>query len=83
MVGEKDAPQSVPAWPGFCNVAQSDQVIWPSNIGYLPVIPSSPTQLCTVYTFLVRSLATADKLNQRDVVIHLNNLFTKGTKTFF
>ena len=47
---EKDAPQSVAGWPGFCNVAQSDQILWPSNIGYLSVIPSSPTQLPTVYT---------------------------------
>ena len=80
---EKDAPQSVPDWSGFCNVAQSDQILWPSNIGHLPVIPSSPTQLPTVYILMVRSLATVDKLNQHDVVIHLKNLFTKGTKTFF
>ena len=80
---EKDAPQSVPGWPGFCNVAQSDQIIWPSNIGYLPVITSSPTQLSTVYTLLVRSLATADKLNQQDEVTHLKNHFTEGTKRCF
>ena len=78
---EKDSPQSVAGWTGFCNVAQSDQILRPSNIGYLPVIPPCPTQFSTVYTLLVRSLAT-DKLNQHDGVIHLNNLFTKGTKTF-
>ena len=80
---EKDAPQSVADWPGFCNVAQSDQILRPSKIGYLPVIPSSPTQLPTVYILMVRSLATADKLNQHDVVIHLKNRFSKGTKTFY
>ena len=64
--------QSVPGWSGFCNVAQSGQMIRPSSIGYLPVIPSSPTELSTVYTLLTRSLATADQLNQHDVVIVLD-----------
>ena len=52
----------------------------------LPGIPYSPIQLSTVCISLVRSLATAGKLNQHDKVIHLNNLnnlFTKGTKMFF
>ena len=83
MVRKKDAPQSVAGWPGFCNVAQSDQILRPSNIEYLPVIPSSPTQLPTVYILMVRSLATVDKLSQHDVVIHLKNRFIKGTKAFF
>ena len=80
---EKDTHLSVAGWPGFCNVAQSDQILRPSNIGYLPVIPSSPTQLSTVYILMVRSLATVDKLNQHDVAIHQKNCFTKGTKAFF
>ena len=49
-----------------------DDVKQPSVIGYLPVIPASPTELSTVYLLLKCSLAVADALNQHGVVMVLD-----------
>ena len=64
--------QPVPGWSGFCTLSQADQPIQPSSVGYLPVIPTSPTELSTVYTMLHRSMSTADRFGQHDVVIVLD-----------
>ena len=41
-------------------------------VGYLSVIPASPTEKSTVYALLKRSLSLADKLKQHDVIIVLD-----------
>ena len=61
--------QPVPGWSGFCALSQVDQPIPPSSVGYMPVIPASPTELSTVYTMLHRSMSTADRFGQHSVVI--------------
>ena len=43
-----------------------------STIGYLPVIPSSPTELATVHEAMTRSCAIAKALNQEHVIITLD-----------
>ena len=48
--GQQEMEQTTPGWSAFnASVAQSD-VIQPSRISYLPVIPASPTELSTVHT---------------------------------
>ena len=64
--------QKTPGWAGFHSLVESDRVIRRSVVGYLPVIPSSPTEMGTVYQLLLRSLAIADRLRQRSVVIALD-----------
>lgn len=64
--------QIVPGWSAFNAALAKDEVVRPSVVGYLPVIPSSPTELSTVYMMLKRSLAVADELQQDDVIIVLD-----------
>ena len=40
-----------------------------SSIGYLPVIPASPTESSTVLEILQHDTAIADKLDQEDITI--------------
>ena len=47
---------------------------------YLPTIPTSPTQLSTVYRLLERSIAVADRLQQTSVVIVLNQAIYSKTQ---
>ena len=64
--------QKTPGWAGFHSLVESDRAIRRSVVGYLPVIPSSPTEMGTVYQLLLRSLAIANRLRQRSVVIALD-----------
>ena len=45
-------PQLTPGWSAFNAALARDQLVRPSVVGYLPVIPSSPTELSTVYMML-------------------------------
>ena len=57
----------MPGWTGF-NTRLSD--VKPlSQIGYLPIIDASPTQMSTVYTILLRSVALCDLLELPSVVV--------------
>ena len=70
--GQAGGQQKTPSWTAF-NVSVADKnMVRPCVVGYLPVIPASPTELSTVYVLLKRSLATADELEQHDVVITLD-----------
>ena len=60
------------SWSAFNSSLTGDAVVRPSVIGYLPMLPTSPTQLSTVYILLKRSLAQADKLKQTGVVVILD-----------
>lgn len=64
MEGPKAMVQAVPSWSGFCSIAQDNQVSRPSNNGYLPVIPSLPTELSTIHTMMQRVLAIHDPTQQ-------------------
>ena len=63
--------QMTPGWTAF-NVLTVNNEIRRSAVGYLPAIPSSPTQMSTVYQLLLRSLAVANELCQESVVIVLD-----------
>ena len=57
--------QTLPGWSEFCSMLQSAQESLPSNVGYLPVIPASPTELSTI---LERKRAIARTLEQDDII---------------
>lgn len=61
-----------PGWAGFNALVSRHEIVRHSIVGYLPVIPSSPTEIHTVYKLLVRSLAVADQLKQSSVAIALD-----------
>lgn len=50
----------------------SNDILKTSVVGYLPVTPSSPTQLSTVCLLLKHSVELTDGLNQHDIVIVLD-----------
>lgn len=59
--------------PGFdryyhCRTKQ-DTIIPSTNVGYLPVIDASPTDLNTVHTILSHSTSVTDSLKQKEIVI--------------
>ena len=64
--------QTVPGWSGFNAIATSEDVPQHSTVGYLPVIPASPTELSTVYVRLRKSISVADTLQQEDVGVTLD-----------
>ena len=64
--------QATPVWSAFNGLLARHDVIWARVIGYLPVIPASPTEKATVFTLLKRSLSIADHLKQHDAVIVLD-----------
>ena len=69
---QEELLQSVPAWSGFSLLVSSEHEIRLSNVGYLPVIPASPTEISTVYLLLKRSVATAERLGQAHIVVVLD-----------
>ena len=63
-----DVDLSVPSWSAFNALAcPSSPAV--TEVGYLPVIPSSPTELSTVYELLKRSCAIAAEMHQHHDVI--------------
>ena len=66
-----EEPQAVQPWSAF-NAAVCTTVPQPSIIGYLPVIPNSPTELATVYELMKRSCMTSKQLNQPHTIITLD-----------
>ena len=62
--------QIIPAWSAF-NAAVSQPPPC-STLGYLPVIPSSPTELATVHEAMERSCALAKALRQEHVIITMD-----------
>ena len=65
-----DAPQTVSPWSAF-NAAVG-KASPRSTVGYLPIIPASPTELSTVYEAMLRSCAIAKALHQEHVIITLD-----------
>ena len=53
----------VPNWTGFNTLLRRNDSLVKANIGYLPMIPASPTDYDTVYSILKRSVAIADELS--------------------
>ena len=64
--------QVVPGWSGFMSIMNKDVKVQESAVGYMPVIPSSPTQLGTVYLLLRRSMDLANQLGQPEIVVVLD-----------
>eukprot|EP00057_Strongylocentrotus_purpuratus_P019489 XP_011673963.1 PREDICTED: uncharacterized protein LOC105442958 [Strongylocentrotus purpuratus] len=60
---------ALPGWSGFNTLLQRCDIPPLTNIGYLPVIDASPTNLNTVYTILCRSVAIADQLGLNRIVV--------------
>ncbi|XP_067300890.1 uncharacterized protein [Pseudorasbora parva] len=59
----------LPGWTGHNTLLQRGTIPQQSNIGYLPVIDASPTDLDTVHTILTRSIEIADKLELNEIVL--------------
>lgn len=59
----------LPGWTGHNTLLQRGTILQQSNIGYLPVIDASPTDLDTVHTILTRSSEIADKLELNEIVL--------------
>ena len=59
----------LPGWTGFNTLIHRGALPPPTNIGYLPVIDSSPTELGTVETILKRSTEIANKLELQEIVL--------------
>ena len=66
--------QTVPSWSAF-NASVGD-IPQRSTIGYLPVIPASPTELAAVHEAMLKSCAIAKYLNEEHVIITLDRLST-------
>ena len=82
--GRLDEEQKTPGWSAFNGLIARDDVIRPSTIGYLPVIPASPTELSTVYTLLKRSVGIAEEVKQQDIVIVLDQaIYTLAQEILF
>ena len=60
--------QTLPGWSGICSMLQSVLESHPRNIGYLAVIPVSPTELSTVHLVLERIRTNARVLQQDDII---------------
>lgn len=58
-----------PGWTGFNIMIKQDTILPPTNVGYLPVLNASPTDLNNVHTILSNSIAVADSLKQKERVI--------------
>lgn len=58
-----------PGWTGFNIILKQDTILPSTNVGYLPVIDASPTDLNTVHTILSHSIAVADSLKQKEMVL--------------
>ena len=58
----------IPSWSGF-NVHLSNTILFRSQIGYLPVIPASPTNMDTIQTIGDRCLEIMEKLKLSNVVV--------------
>lgn len=61
--------QEVPAWSGFNSLLAAESCPSRSTIGYLPVIPESPTEMVTVNELLRRSCLIAARLGQSHAII--------------
>ena len=57
-----DEYRSIPTWTGYNTLLCRNCELLQDKIGYLPMIPASPTRYDTVYTILQRSLSIADDL---------------------
>ena len=69
----EDGPQLVPAWTAFSAEARrSNMQPNTTTVGYLPIIPESPTKLATVYELLVRSCDIASRFGQEHAIITLD-----------
>ena len=68
-VHNEGAP-SIPSWTGFNTVLAKDKVRpRVSQIGYLPLIDASPTEMDTVETILVKSSDIANAVEIKTVVL--------------
>ena len=54
--------QSTPGWSGVNALMRSKVEVRWSVIGYLPVLPHSPTEMSTVFELLQRSVAIANRI---------------------
>ena len=64
-----DAERSISNWTGYNTLLCKIDSLVKHRIGYLPIIPASPTNYDTVFTLLKRSVAIADQLNIPTITI--------------
>ena len=60
----------LPPWSGFYATVEKEKE--KSNIGFLPVINGSPTQVYVVTEILERSIRIADELHQEEIVVAMD-----------
>ena len=64
-----DDAASIPNWTGYNTLLCGNINLVKDRIGYLPMIPASPTSYDTVFTMMKRSVAIADQLRISSVTI--------------
>ena len=64
-----DEKGHISPWTGFKTSLHANDVLLQDKIGYLPMIPASPTSYDTVFTILKRSIGIADKLELPSITI--------------
>lgn len=71
IMAKRRTPQTkspiLPGWTGFNTKLQTPNSL--STIGYLPIVDASPTEMATVNTVLLRSVAIADQLGLPSIVV--------------
>ena len=65
------AEKLTPGWVGTNALIKEDDIVRPSVIGYLPVVPNLPTERL-IFLLLLCSLTSANKLGQQPVPIMLD-----------
>ena len=63
-----DDHQSIPSWSAS-NAFLSEQNLPVATTSYLPFIRAQPTDLSTIYTFLLRLVQIAEKLDQSHILV--------------
>ena len=64
-----DDAASIPNWTGYNTLFCGNINLVKDRIGYLPMIPASPTSYDTVFTMMKRSVAIADQLRIPSITI--------------
>ena len=65
----------IPGWTRFNILLLQEQIPARSNIGYLSVVNSNPTQLSTANAVFLKSLAIAEKLETKCIVLTFDLAF--------
>ena len=64
-----DRGENIPKWSGFNTHLRLNQEVVKSNLGHLPVLEASPTNMGTIFTILTKSVKIADELEIQYILV--------------